>query len=82
MYSFISTSLTVAVTRRYTSAASLPALNHAISIIVLKTAHGDINIQLKPDWSQSSVEYVQQVCTVVAKQACGTVCRSMPYAYR
>ena len=40
---------------------SLPPVNPSILVVALTTAHGVIRIKLKPEWSESSVEYVRRV---------------------
>eukprot|EP00798_Chlamydomonas_sp_ICE-L_P004629 gene4629-14821_t len=40
-------------------ASSMPPLEKDVEVFALKTAYGDIRIRLKPDWSRSSVDFVQ-----------------------
>lgn len=58
------------------AADSLPAIDTSISVIALTTPHGVIRIRLKPDWSQSSVEYVRRVA------ATGSLCTPQCEFYR
>lgn len=41
--------------------ASLPPVDNSISVVELTTQHGSIRIRLRPDWSETSVEYVRRV---------------------
>lgn len=41
--------------------ASLPPVDISISVVELTTQHGSIRIRLRPDWSDTSVEYVRRV---------------------
>ncbi|GAX72730.1 hypothetical protein CEUSTIGMA_g186.t1 [Chlamydomonas eustigma] len=52
--------------------ASLPTVNTSISCVLLTTPQGVIRIKLRPDWSNSSVEYVRRVA--MTKELCTLQC--------
>ncbi len=45
----------------YIDLPKLAVVDPSIKIISVSTSIGSIRIKLRPDWSESSVEYVQQV---------------------
>lgn len=45
-------------------AATLPPMDESITHLVLTTAHGRIRIELKPEWSKPSVDFVRRLAQV------------------
>ncbi|KAL6746734.1 hypothetical protein V8C86DRAFT_2933089 [Haematococcus lacustris] len=52
--------------------SSLPPLNTSISTLVLHTAYGDVSVQLKPEWSDTSVAFVRRLAQ--QPELCSTAC--------
>ncbi len=54
-------------------AASLPQVNKSINKVALRTPHGEIRINLRPEWSESSVEYLRRLAA--SPELCSSQCQ-------
>ncbi|KAG1681136.1 hypothetical protein FOA52_015578 [Chlamydomonas sp. UWO 241] len=53
--------------------AMLPAVDQSLSIVALRTNHGAIRIQLKPEWSETSAEYLRRLAAT--PELCTSACQ-------